>query len=46
MDAHLIMEFSQHTKLESFLNYVKAFVNVKFDEFAKRAVISSRNNNT
>lgn len=43
MDAHLIMQFSQHTKLESFLNYVKASANVKFDEFAKRVVISQRN---
>ncbi|MBK7887727.1 MAG: hypothetical protein IPJ86_10670 [Bacteroidetes bacterium] len=43
MDAHLIMQFSQHTKLESFLNYVKASANVKFDEFAKRVVINERN---
>lgn len=42
MDAGLIMQFSQHTKLESFLNYVKASANVKFDEFAKRVVISER----
>jgi hypothetical protein len=43
MDAHLISQFSQHTKLESFLNYVKASANVKFDEFAKRVIISDRN---
>lgn len=45
MDAYLVMQFSQHTKLESFLNYVKASANVKFDEFAKRVVISERNGN-
>lgn len=45
MDAHLIMQFSQHTKLESFLNYVKASANVKFDEFAKRVVIGEREGN-
>ncbi|MBL0102421.1 MAG: hypothetical protein IPP51_00775 [Bacteroidetes bacterium] len=42
MEASLIMQFSQHTKLESFLNYVKASANIKFDEFAKRVVISER----
>ncbi len=45
MDAQLIMQFSQHTKLESFLNYVKASANVKFDEFAKRVIISERTSN-
>lgn len=45
MDAGLIMQFSQHVKLESFLNYVKASANVKFDEFAKRVVITDRNGN-
>ncbi len=43
MEAQLIMQFSQHIKLESFLNYVKASANIKFDEFAKRVVISERN---
>jgi len=46
MDASLIMQFSQHVKLESFLSYVKASANVKFDEFAKRVIISERNVNT
>lgn len=45
IDALTIMQFSQHVKLESFLNYVKASANVKFDEFAKKVIISDRKGN-
>ena len=45
IDALTIMQFSQHVKLESFLNYVKASAKVKFDEFAKRVIISDRKAN-
>ena len=45
IDALTIMQFSQHVKLESFLNYVKASANVKFDAFAKSVIISDRKGN-
>ncbi|MFN8142777.1 MAG: hypothetical protein U0073_00010 [Bacteroidia bacterium] len=45
IDALTIMQFSQHVKLESFLNYVKASAKVKFDEFAKKVIISDRKGN-
>jgi len=45
MEAQLIMQFSQHTKIESFMNYIKASANVKFDDFARRVIIEERNAN-
>lgn len=45
MEASLIMQFSQHSKLESFLTYVQASAKVKFDEFARKVIIEERNEN-
>lgn len=42
MPPALIMEFSQHKELDSFLSYVMASAKVKFDEFSRKIVISER----
>lgn len=42
MQASLIMEFSQHKELESFLTYVQASAKVKFDEFSRKIIIAER----
>lgn len=42
MKPSLIMEFSQHKEMESFLTYVQASAKVKFDEYSRKIVISQR----
>lgn len=42
MKPSLIMEFSQHKTLESFLIYVQTSAKVKFDEFSRKIIISER----
>lgn len=37
--ASLVMEFSQHKKLESFMAYIHATAEVKFEEFSRRVIL-------